>query len=152
MTDAELANQLISWAIGVPSLGVVIAYGISMIRRRVSSDSKSLNEDKTYGDMLEAYRKERDEIKADRDRIIARMSIIENERNEAIRIAGKLTAEVEFLSTQVTELKVLVEKLSITLELTRAEMQKFAIENVKLAAHVSYLEEVMDEEPLTNKP
>lgn len=144
MSETDLANQLISWAIGIPSVGVVIAYGISMIRRRVSSDSKSLNEDKSYNDMLETYRRERDEIKADRDKIIARMSLIESERNEAVGKVGKLTAEVEFLSTQVTELKVLVEKLSVTLDLARAEMQKFAVENAKLAAHVSYLEEVID--------
>jgi chromosome segregation ATPase len=144
MSESDLANQLISWAIGIPSVGVVIAYGISMIRRRVSSDSKSLNEDKSYNDMLETYRRERDEIKTDRDRIIARMSLIERERNEAVGKVGKLTAEVEFLSTQVTELKVLVEKLSVTLDLARAEMQKFAVENAKLAAHVSYLEEVID--------
>ena len=142
--DAEIANQLISWAVGIPSVGVVIAYGISIIRRRVSADAKSVNEDKSYADMLETYRRERDETKEDRDKIIARMSVIEAERNEAVGKVGKLTAEVEFLSTQVTELKTLVEKLGVSLELARQEMHKFAVENAKLAAHVSYLEEVVE--------
>lgn len=142
--DAEIANQLISWAVGIPSVGVVIAYGISIIRRRVSADAKSVNEDKSYSDMLETYRRERDETKEDRDKIVARMSVIEQERNEAVGKVGKLTAEVEFLSTQVTELKTLVEKLGVSLDLARQEMHKFAVENAKLAAHVSYLEEVVE--------
>jgi chromosome segregation ATPase len=142
--DSEVANQLISWAVGIPSVGVVIAYGVSIIRRRLSADSKSVNEDKSYSDMLETYRRERDETKEDRDKIIARMSVIEQERNEAVGKVGKLTAEVEFLSTQVTELKTLVEKLGVSLELARQEMHKFAVENAKLAAHVSYLEQVVE--------
>lgn len=144
MTDSEFANQLISWAIAVPSIGVVVAYGLSLIRRRISTDTKMLNEDKSYNDMLETYRKERDEIRADRDKIVARMIIIETERNEAVSKVGKLTAEVEFLSTQVTELKVLVEKLSVSLEAARTEMHTFAIDNAKLAAHVSYLETIVE--------
>jgi chromosome segregation ATPase len=142
--DAEVANQLMTWAVGIPSVGVVIAYGVSIIRRRVSADAKSVNEDKSYSDMLETYRRERDETKEDRDKIVARMAVIEAERNEAVGKVGKLTAEVEFLSTQVTELKTLVEKLGVSLELARQEMHKFAVENAKLAAHVSYLEEVVE--------
>ena len=142
--DGQIANELISWAIGLPSIGVVIAYGVSIIRRRLSADSKSLHEDKSYNDMLESYRKERDETKADRDRIVNRMTVIENERNEAVGKVGKLTAEVEYLSTSVTELKVLVEKLTVSLDLARSEMHKFAVENAKLAAHVSYLEEIVE--------
>ncbi len=144
MADTQLANELITWAIGVPSVGVVVAYGISMIRRRVSADSKVMHDDKSYHDMLDAYRKERDETKLDKDRLIARMVIIENERNEAVGKVGKLTAEVEFLSLQVTELKLLVEKLGASLEISRSEMHKFAVENAKLAAQVSYLEEVVE--------
>lgn len=142
--DAQLTNELVNWAIGVPSIGVLVAYGISIIRRRISSDSKTLHEDKSYKDMLDSYKKERDETKEDRDRIIVRMTVIEQERNEAVGKVGKLTAEVEFLSVQVTELKTLVEKLGVSLELARTEMQRFAIENVKLAAQVSYLEAVVD--------
>jgi chromosome segregation ATPase len=143
--EAQTANELVSWAIGVPSVGVIIAYGLSMIRRRVSADSKSINDDKSYGTMLESYRKERDSIKEDRDKVVARMTVVEAERNEAVGKVGKLTAEVEFLSTQVLELKALVEKLSNTLELSRAEMHRFAVDNAKLAAHVSYLEEIVEQ-------
>lgn len=142
--DTQIANDLITWAVGIPSIGVVIAYGISIIRRRVSADSKSLHEDKSYNDMLETYRRERDETKEDRDRIVDRMTIIEQERNEAVGKVGKLTAEVEFLSTQVRELKTLVEKLGVSLDLARQEMHRFAVENAKLAAHVSYLEQVVE--------
>jgi chromosome segregation ATPase len=115
-----------------------------MIRRRMSSDTKSLSEDKSYQDMLVTYRTERDELRADRDRIIAKMTAVETERNEAVGKVGKLTAEVEFLSVQVTELKALVEKLGTNLDLARTEMHKFAVDNAKLAAHVSYLEEIVD--------
>ena len=142
--DSQITNDLITWAVGLPSVGVVVAYGLSIIRRRVSSDQKAIHEDKSYKDMLDSYKKERDETKEDRDRIIVRMTVIEQERNEAVGKVGKLTAEVEFLSVQVTELKTLVEKLGVSLELARTEMQRVAIENVKLAAHVSYLEAVVD--------
>ena len=142
--DSQITNDLITWAVGLPSVGVVVAYGLSIIRRRVSSDQKAIHEDKSYKDMLDSYKKERDETKEDRDRIIVRMTVIEQERNEAVGKLGKLTAEVEFLSVQVTELKTLVEKLGVSLELARTEMQRFAIENVKLAAQVSYLEAVVD--------
>ena len=139
-----ITNEILGWAVGIPGLGVVAAYGFSIIRRRMSSDTKAVREDKSYQDMLESYRKERDETKADKDRIIARMTVIEVERNEAVGKVGKLTAEVEFLSSQVTELKALVEKLGVSLELSRSEMHKFAIENAKLAAHVSYLEDLVE--------
>jgi outer membrane murein-binding lipoprotein Lpp len=69
------------------------------------------------------------------------MSVIETERNEAVSKVGKLSAEVEFLSAQVTELKTLVEKLGNNLEASRTELQKFAVENAKLAALVTFLEE-----------
>jgi chromosome segregation ATPase len=139
--EVKIANDIISWAIGVPSVGVVVAYGISMIRRRASADAKTLLEDKSYQNMLESYRKERDDIKEDRDRIVARMHVIESERNDAVSKVGKLSAEVEFLSTQVTELKTLVEKLGTNLEAARNELQKFAVENAKLAALITFLEE-----------
>jgi len=141
---ADIASNLISWAVGVPSIGVLVAYGISIIRRRASADQKVIHEDKSYKDMLESYRRERDETKEDRDRVLARMMVVEQERNEAVGKVGKLTAEVKFLSVQVTELKSLVEKLGISLDLTRTEMHKFAVENAKLAAHVSYLEEIVE--------
>lgn len=142
--ETDLANQIISWAIGVPSVGVVVAYGISMIRRRASADTKALNEDKSYQSMLESYKKERDDLKVERDKVIERMQVIETERNEAVGKVGKLTAEVEFLSQQVTDLKTLVEKLGTTLELSRQEMHTFAVENAKLSAHVSYLDELVE--------
>lgn len=142
--EAEIANQVISWAIGVPSVGVVIAYGISMIRRRASADSKALNEDKSYNSMLESYKTERDELRSERDRLVERMQVIETERNEAVGKVGKLTAEVEFLSLQVTELKNLVEKLGNNLELSRKEIHDFAVDNAKLQAHVSYLDEMVE--------
>ena len=141
---ADIANNLISWAVGLPSVGVVIAYGLSIIRRRMSSDQKILHEDKSYKDMLETYRLERDEIKDERDRILTRMTLVESERNEAVGKVGKLTAEVEFLSVQVSELKAVVEKLGYSLELARTEMHNFAIDNAKLLAHVSYLEAVVE--------
>jgi chromosome segregation ATPase len=141
MADIQIASDIVSWAVGIPSVGVVIAYGISIIKRRVQADSKSMFEDKSYQDMLETYRKERDAIKDDRDRIMARMHIIENERNDAVSKVGKLSAEVEFLSTQVNELKTLVEKLGTNLEAARTELQKFAVENAKLAALITLLEE-----------
>ncbi len=126
--------------IAVPSLGVVIAYGYSMIRRRVSADMKALTDDNSYVSMLENYKKERNELKQERDKILEKMSVIEKERNEAVAQVGKLSTEVLFLSGQVTELKELVEKLGTSLELSRSEMHRLAVENAKLVAHVSYLE------------
>lgn len=142
--NSDTTNQIVSWAIGAPSIGVVIAYGISMIRRKVSSDSKALQEDKSYNSMIETYKSERDELRAERDRLINRIQIVEAERSEAVGKVGKLTAEVEFLSLQVTELKSLVEKLGTTLELSRVEIHNLAVGNAKLAAHVTYLDEIVD--------
>ena len=137
--DSQIANDLISWAVGLPSAGVIVAYGISIIRRRASADTKNVNENKSYQDMLEMYKKERDETREDRNRIVARMTVIEAERNEAVGKVGKLTAEVTFLSQQVTELKQLVEKLGASLDLARTEMQQVSLENVRLQAQVSYI-------------
>lgn len=145
MSEVQATNDIVSWAVGIPSVGVVIAYGISIIRRRINDDMKAVEEDKSYSSMLEAYKKERDELREERDKVIARMTTIESERNDAVGKVGKLTAEVEFLSVQVSELKLLVEKLGSNLELSRTEMHKVAIENAKLSAQVTYLEEIIDQ-------
>jgi chromosome segregation ATPase len=145
MVIESIGTELVTWAVGLPSISVVIAYGISIIRRKVSSDQKALHEDSSYQNMLESYKKERDETKLDRDRVVERMFVIEQERNEAVSKVGKLSAEVEFLSSQVVELKGLVEKLSTSLDLAREEMHRFAVDNAKLAAHVSYLEEIIEQ-------
>jgi chromosome segregation ATPase len=137
--DSQLANELLQWAIGVPSIGVVIAYGISMIRRRMSSDSKALGEDKSHLDLITSFKLERDEIKRDRDKLMERLSVIEAERNDAIAKVGKLTAQVEFLSLQVIELKALVEKLAVSLDTAKNEMNRLALDNVKLVSQVEHL-------------
>jgi DNA repair ATPase RecN len=138
-------NDIASWAIGIPSVGVVVAYGWSIIRRRITSDMKASEEDKSYSSMLDTYKKERDELKDDREKTMTRLGQVETERNDAASKVGKLGAEVEFLTIQVGELKVLIEKLSTNLELSRAEMQKVAIENAKLSAQVNYLEEIVEQ-------
>lgn len=143
MATEQHVNDIFSWVVGVPSVGVLVAYGLSIIRRRASADSKVINEDRSYKDMLEAYKNERDDMREERDRVVARMNVIEQERNEAVIRVGKLTAEVEYLSIQVNDLKALVEKLGVSLDLARTEMHNCAVENAKLAAHVSYLEEVV---------
>lgn len=148
VNETNIANDLISWAVGLPSIGVVIAYGISIIRRRAAADQKVFHEDKSYNDMLDTYKRERDLTREERDRVIDRMSIVEKERNEAVGKVGKLTAEVEFLSVQVSELKELVSKLGISLENARTDLHKFAIENAKLAAHVSYLDEIIKKDEI----
>lgn len=141
--DPTMTNDIVSWAVGVPSIGVLIAYGISIIRRKASADSKAITEDKTYVSMLNTYREERDELRADRTRLVDRIALIEAERNESVAKVGKLTAEVEFLSAQVGELKTLIEKLGNSLELSRTELHKFAVDNARLSAQVSYLENTM---------
>jgi chromosome segregation ATPase len=143
MPDVELIDTLIKWSVGIPAVGVIIAQGISMIRRRASADSKALYEDKSHSSLIESYKIERDEIRVEKEKIMARLIIVETERNEAVGKVGKLTAEVEFLSSQVSDLKVLVEKLGTSLEIARTEISKFAIENAKLSAQVTYLEELV---------
>lgn len=143
--QTDLANTLVSWAVGAPAIGVVIAYGISIIRRRMANDIKAAKEDKEYSNMLETYKKERDSIREDRDRTVVRIIAIEAERNEAVSLVGKLGAEVQFLSVQVTELKVLVERLGTSLEQSRQEMGKVAIENARLSSHVNYLESIVEQ-------
>lgn len=142
--DNSLFENVASLAVGVPSISVIIAYGISIIRRRASADKKALDEDHSYSEMLSNYRKERDEIRAERERIVARMAIIELERNSAVAQVGRLTAEVEFLTQQVTDLKALVEKLGANLEIARNEMQAYAIDNASLKAQLTYLSHLKD--------
>jgi chromosome segregation ATPase len=137
--DSQLASELLQWAIGVPSISVVIAFGISMIRRRMSADTKSLGEDKSHLDLITSFKLERDEIKRDRDKLMERLSVIEAERNDAIAKVGKLTAQVEFLSLQVIELKALVEKLAVSLDTAKNEMNRLALDNVKLVSQVEHL-------------
>lgn len=142
--DSSLFENVASVAVGLPSIGVIIAYGISIIRRRASADKKALDEDHSYSEMLANYRKERDEIRAERERIVSRMSVIESERNNAVAQVGRLTAEVEFLTHQVTDLKALVEKLGASLEIARNEMQNYAIDNASLKAQLTYLSLLKD--------
>lgn len=142
--EALLIEHFSTIAVAIPSLGVVIAYGYSIIRRRVSSDIKALKEDRSYVTMLENYKKERDELRAERERLLDRVAATEKERNEATAKSAKLETEVTFLNAQVIELKDLVEKLSTSLELSRSEMHRFALDNVKLVAHVSYLESLVE--------
>jgi outer membrane murein-binding lipoprotein Lpp len=136
-------NDIAAWAVGIPSIGILVAYGVSIIRRRISADIKDAGENKEYNSMLTTYKNERDTIRDDRDRTIARIAIIETERNDAVAKVGKLSAEVQFLSTQVLELKVLVERLSTNLDTSRIEMHKVAVENAKLASQVTYLESII---------
>lgn len=142
--DGSLFENVATAAVGIPSVGVIIAYGISIIRRRASADKKALDEDHSYSEMLSNYRKERDEIRAERERIVARMAVIESERNNAVAQVGRLTAEVEFLTHQVTDLKALVEKLGASLEIARTEMQTYAIDNASLKAQLTYLSLLKD--------
>ena len=135
---SSLAQNTAAVSVALPSLGVLIAYGISIIRRRASADNRATSEDRSYSEMLENYRRERDEIRAERERIIARMSVIETERNNAVSQVGRLTAEVEFLTHQVTDLKTLVERLGANLESARNELQKHALENIKLKTQLEY--------------
>lgn len=146
MTDVELIEAVIKWSVGIPAVGVVIAQGVSMIRRRASADNKALYEDKSHSSLIESYKIERDEIRAEKERVMARLAVVETERNDAVGKVGKLTAEVEFLSAQVSDLKILVEKLGSSLELARTEISKFAIENAKLSAQVTYLEELVKQQ------
>jgi chromosome segregation ATPase len=137
--EPQLANDILSWAVGVPSITVVIAYGVSMIRRRMSADSKTLGDDKSHIDLINSFKTERDEIKKDRDKLMERLGVIEAERNEAIAKVGKLTAQVEFLSVQVIELKALVEKLALSLDTAKTEMNKLAVDNARLGSQVNHL-------------
>lgn len=141
--ESDIVGNLMSWAVGVPSVGVIIAYGISIIRRRASADTKSLKEDESYQNMLESYRVERNEAKLDRERIIERMAVLEVERNEAVSKVGKLTAEVEYLTAQVKDLKKMVEELASNLNKTRTDLNSFAIENAKFSSQVQFLERLL---------
>lgn len=139
MVDSStFTGNIVTWAVGAPSIGVIIAYGISIIRRRASTDARESVENKSYGNMIETYKQERDELRIERTKLIERMSVIEAERNDSLSKVGKLTAEVEFLTTQVKELKVLVERLSDGLDASRAEMHGLAVKNAQLETRLAF--------------
>lgn len=150
--QTEHINDIVSWAIGIPSIGVVIAYGISIIRSRISTDIKNSEEEKEYSSMLDSYKEERDSIREERDRTISRMGVIEIERNDAVSKVGKLSAEVKFLSIQVNELKAMVEKLSVNLDQSRREIHALAIENAKLSYQICAVKDCTNFKPLVTPP
>jgi len=143
--EPNFGNEILNWAVGLPAIGVVIAYGISMIRRRVSADARAIGEDKSHIELIESFRQERDEIKKDRDKLYDKLSLTEEERSKAIAEVGKLTAQVQFLSLQVIDLKALVEKLATNLDAAKSDMQVLTVNNATLSSHVNHLEEINEE-------
>jgi hypothetical protein len=138
-------SDIISTTFALPTIGIIITYGYSIIRNRIRKDTHASNEDASHKEMINAYKAERDLVKQDFDRLIERINIAEKERNEAVSKVGKLSAENEFRAAQNIEYKTLIEKLTLSLDLARTDTQKYAVDHSKQQAKISYLTAILND-------
>lgn len=143
MIDASQANQaagtITAWAVGLPSVGVIIAFGISLIRRRISADSKELLNDRTFNNMLDWTSNEKDKLEAEKTSLNLRITTLETEKNNALMQVATLRVQVDYLTVQVEELRESMREMKKLLEEERDKVQDLAIENAKLNSDVTRL-------------
>lgn len=110
---------------------------VMWIRRKLSKDSLEIKKDSAEGDLIQHLEDERDHLEQEKDKILERLIIVDKERQEAVALVGKLSADVEHLTRQVSHLERLVENLGSKLDLATTKMQEYAIENARLSAIMS---------------
>jgi len=101
------------------------------VRKKISADSLEVKSDTMAGNLLQHLEDERDVLKEEKEKILDRLTVVEEEKNQAVALVGKLTVEVEHLSKQVNHLEAMVQLLSAKLDRTTDKMQEIFIDNVK---------------------
>ena len=112
------------------------------IRKKLSSDSLSIKKDEVEGDLLQHLEDERDHLKAEKDKILERLILVDAEKSAATAQVGKLTVEVEHLTRQVSNLEDMVERLGAKLDIATTAMQAATIENIKLLSRLESIQEI----------
>ncbi len=139
MTDSITPNSIVNLIVGIPSIGVVIAFAISLIRRRISTDSKEIQNDRTHINMLEWSTHEKEKLETEKTNLNLRITTLETEKNNALMQVATLKVQVDYLSSQVDELRCSILEMKQLLEEEREKVQNLAIENAKLNSDVTQL-------------
>lgn len=111
-----------------------IASAIFLLRKKISSDNTEIRRDKAEQNIIELLERQRDKAIADKDIAFEKLQMALQERDLAVQKVSKLTSEVENLSGQVKILRELVERLGVSLEDTRRQLDNYVAENAKLLA------------------
>lgn len=107
------------------------------VRRKLSRDSLEIKRDSAESDLIQHLEDERDVLKQEKDKILERLIVVDKERQEAIAMVGKLSADVEHLTRQVTHLERMVESMGKKLDDATQKMTDYAVENARLTAILS---------------
>jgi uncharacterized protein YoxC len=121
----------------ISSILIAFAGAALWIRKKLSADSLEIKKDQAEEDLIEHLEKERDTLKADKEKLLERLIAVDKDRQEAVGRIGKLSADVEHLTNQVVHLEKMVELLGKKLDSATDSMQKYAIENAKLSERLA---------------
>lgn len=133
-TSSALSEQVFSAIFGF----LIAAGGAAMwIRKKLSKDSLEIKKDTAEGDLIQHLEDERDMLKAEKDRILERLLVVDRERQDAVGMVGRLSVQVKLLTKQVDHLEDMVVNLGQKLDTATTKMQEYAIENAKLTVMIS---------------
>lgn len=107
------------------------------IRRKLSQNSLAIKKDTAEADLIKYLENERDVLKSDKDKLLARMIEIDKERQEALTSVAKLSSDVEHLTKEVSRLESMVKTLGEKLDKATIAMHEYALENAKLSAQLN---------------
>lgn len=113
-----------------------IASAIFLLRKKVSADNTDIRRDRAEQNIIEYLERQRDRAVVDKEVAIEKLQHAIAERDLAVQKVSKLTSEVENLSGQVKILRELVERLGVSLEDTRTQLNNYVAENVRLLARL----------------
>lgn len=133
-SSSSLGDQLFTV---VSSILIGGAAAALWVRRKLSKDSLEIKKDSAEGDLIQHLEDERDVLKIDKEKLLARLIEIDKERQEAVTAVAKLSSDVAHLSKEVTQLESMVKVLTEKLDAATAAMHQYALENAKLSAQLS---------------
>jgi hypothetical protein len=132
MTDYSLIGSIIG----------SITVSILWFRKKLSGDALDIKKDDVAVNILQHLEDERDVLKADNEKLIQRIIIIEGERNEANVSVGKLSLEVRYLTEKVQELKILTESLIDKLEHATDNLHAYALKYTELVGQIQGIKNI----------
>jgi septal ring factor EnvC (AmiA/AmiB activator) len=121
LTLAEYSTQI---TIGILVAITAFPYIYSQIRKALSTSDKEVKRDKGETDFLKSILDEYEKMQA-------RLSIAEKEKADNAQKIGQLTAEVQMLKTNVSEVKELLKLVSVKLDESNAEIHKLNQANLQ---------------------
>jgi chromosome segregation ATPase len=121
---------------GAAAVVTGIASAILVTRKKLSNDSVELTKDRAEENIIAVLERQRDQAYLENDKLRDRLDKAVNEKDEALSKVSDLTREVENLSGQVRILKELVERLGVSLDTTRQQLERYIAENSKLVTQL----------------